>query len=57
MVYEWELQKAKGWSTSTIKNYIFLASFGQPIPGNVSVEALRLELYHRGESPVGYHNT
>lgn len=29
----------------------------QPIPGCVSVKALRMELKRRGEKPVGYHNT
>ena len=58
MVEEWELDLIKGWSTSTIKDYIWLAvDFGQPVPGCVSVEALRTELIIRGEEPKGYHNT
>lgn len=57
MAEQWEIDKAKGWSTNTIKNYIWMASFGQPIPGCVSVEALREELMRRGEDPVGYHNS
>ena len=45
MVEEWELDLIKGWSTSTIKDYIWLAvDCGQPVPGCVSVEALRTEL-------------
>lgn len=58
MVYDWELQKAKDWSTNTIRNYIWMAvSCDQPVPGCVSVEALRAELKRRGEEPIGYHNT
>lgn len=58
MVYEWELEKVKDWETSKIKNCIWSAvDCGQPIPGCVSVEALRAELINRGEEPVGYHNT
>ena len=58
MVYNWELDKVKEWETSQIKNRIWAAvSCGQPIPGCVSVDALRLELVRRGEEPVGYHNT
>lgn len=58
MVYDWELKKVEDWSTNTIRNYIWLAeSCNQPIPGCVSVEALRVELKRRGEEPVGYHNT
>ncbi|MDE6913844.1 MAG: hypothetical protein K2P35_09135 [Lachnospiraceae bacterium] len=58
MVEEWELDKIKDWSTNTIKNYIWLAvECGQPVPGCVSVDALRKELVRRGEEPKGYHNT
>lgn len=57
MAEQWELDMAKGWSTNTIKNYIWMASFGQPVPGCVSVEAMRAELMNRGEEPIGYHNT
>lgn len=58
MVEEWELNKIKDWSTGTIKDYIWLAvECGQPVPGCVSVEALRTELIIRGEEPKGYHNT
>ncbi len=28
---------------------------GQPIPGCVSVEVLRVELMRRGQKPIGYH--
>lgn len=58
MVYEWELNKIEDWTTEEIKNRIWAAvDGGQPIPGCVSVEALRMELMRRGEDPAGYHNT
>lgn len=58
MVYAWELEKIEDWTTKQIKNRIWnAAEGGQPIPGCVSVEALRLALVERGEEPVGYHNT
>lgn len=58
MVYGWELEKVKDWTVREIKNRIHLAvDCGQPIPGCVSVEALRAELVRRGEEPTGYHNT
>ena len=58
MVYQWELEKIQDWTINEIKNWIWLAvSVGQPIPGCISVEALRMELARRGEKPEGYHNT
>lgn len=58
MVYGWELDKIKDWTTEEIKNRIWMAvECDQPIPGCVSVEALRMELRRRGEEPVGCHNT
>lgn len=58
MVNQWELEYIKNWSTGQIKNRIWSAvNNGQPIPGCVSVEALREELVRRGEDPSGYHNT
>lgn len=58
MVYPWELEKIKDWSTETIKNRIWSAvSVGQPVSGCVSVEALRQELINREEEPKSYHNT
>lgn len=58
MVYEWELEKVKDWTLNEIRNRIWAAvNCGQPVPGNVSVEALRMELVKRGEEPIGYHNT
>lgn len=56
--YGWELEKVMDWTMDEIKNYIWMAvECGQPIPGCVSVEALRAELVRRGEEPKGYHNT
>lgn len=58
MVHAWELEKISGWATDEIKNHIWMAvDLGQPVPGCVSVEALRTELIRRGEQPTGYHNT
>lgn len=58
MVYAWELEKIGDWTTNEIKNRIWANVFcGQPIPGCVSVEALRMELKRRGEEPTGYHDT
>lgn len=58
MIYDWELEKVKTWTTNEIKNRIWAAvSCSQPIPGCVSVGALRSELIRRGEEPKGYHNT
>ena len=58
MVCEWELSIIKNWTIDQIKNRIWIAvSCGQPIPGCVSVEALKQELINRGEEPVGYHDT
>lgn len=57
MAEQWELDKIKDWTTNEIKNCIWMASFGQPVPGCVSVEAMRAELINRGEEPIGYHNT
>lgn len=58
MVYQWELEKIKSWTTEEIKNRIWLhVDCGQPIPAQVSVQALRMELTLRGESAEGFHNT
>lgn len=57
MVHNWELDIVKDWTIEEIKNKIWMAvDLGQPIPGCVSVEALRQELINRGEKPIGYHN-
>lgn len=58
MVHNWELDIVKDWTIEEIKNIIWMAvDLGQPVPGCVSVEALRQELINRGEEPIGYHNT
>lgn len=58
MAYQWEMEKVKNWTTNEIKNHIWATiECGQPIPGCVSIEALRAELIRRGEYPQGYHNT
>lgn len=55
---KWELDVVGSWSTSEIKNRIWSnVSTSQPIPGCISLLALRLELMNRGEDPHGYHNT
>ena len=58
MVEKWMLEIIKDWSVQKIRNNIWMAvDHGQPIPGCVTVEALRYELMQRGEEPIGYHNT
>lgn len=57
MVHEWELKKARTWTTTELKDWIWLASNGQLIPGCISVEALRKVLVERGEDGKGYHNS
>lgn len=58
MVYAWELEKIKEWSTEQIKNCIWQnVHNGQPIPCEISVQALRMELRSRGEEPSGYHGS
>lgn len=57
MVHEWELEKARKWTTTELKDWIWLASNGLLIPGYISVEALRKVLVERGEDGKGYHNS
>ena len=58
MIQSWEMDKVKALSTSEIKNMIWReVACGQPVPGCLSVTALRLELLNRGGEPVGYHET
>ena len=53
MIYSWELEKIKDWTVNDIKNKIWAyVSCGQPIPGCVSVEALRMELKRREEGKI-----
>ena len=57
MFFEWELQKIRTWTTEEIRNRIWAnVSHGQPIPGCISIDALRAELIRRNEDPVGFHN-
>lgn len=56
VVYQWELDIIRNWSIEELKNRIWMnKECGQPIPGCVSCEALRIELTLRGEQPTGYH--
>ena len=56
MVHLWELDVVKNWTLDEIRNQIWMAEeLGQPIPGCVSVEALRVELLRRNEEPCGFH--
>jgi hypothetical protein len=58
MVESWELEKARRFTTTELKNWIWLAvSAGQPTPCCISVDALREVLIERGEDGTGYHNT
>lgn len=58
MVYQWELEKVRDWTVNELKNQIWKAvDLGQPAPGDVSVAAMRMELFRRGEDIAGYHNT
>ena len=58
MIYQWELDKIKNWTTNEIKNSIWSSvDCGQPIQGCVSIDALRKELVNRGKEPIGYHDT
>lgn len=56
-VYEWELEEARKIPTTRLKDLIWLASIGQPIPGCMSVESLRSVVIERGEDGKGYHNS
>ena len=56
MVYEWELKEARQKTTNWLKNWIWIGTTtGQPIPGCLSVDALRAALVERGEDGKGYH--
>ena len=58
MIYKWEIDIIRHWTTNEIKNHIWSAiSNGQPTPAQVSVEAMRYVLRERGEDGKGYHNT
>lgn len=58
VIYEWEMEEIKDWTTEELKNRIWMeVECNSSIPGCVSVEAMRQELINRGEEPAGYHNT
>lgn len=58
MIYPWEIELIRHWTTNEIKNRIWLnVNCNQPIPGQVSVDAMRAVLIERGEDGKGYHNT
>ena len=58
VVENWELDMVYPLTTNEIKNRIWrYVSCGYPIPGCVSLLALRIELLNRSEDPTGYHNT
>lgn len=58
MIYKWEIDLVKHWTTNEIKNRIWMTiANNQPTPGQVSVEAMRYVLRERGEDGKGYHNT
>ena len=55
-VYPWEFDVIKDWDVNELRNRIWaFTQCNQSIPGCVSVEALRIELVRRGETPNGYH--
>lgn len=54
----WEIEAARKYSSVELKNMIWSeVSCGCPVPGCMSVEALRFVLRERGESGRGFHNT
>lgn len=58
MIYKWEIDLVKHWTTNEIKNWIWMTiANNQATPGQVSVEAMRYVLRERGEDGKGYHNT
>ena len=58
MIESWMLEKASKETTTTLKDWIWEAvQLGQPVPGNLSVDSLRMVLIKRGHSGRGYHDT
>ena len=51
------IEQARKRSTDEIKNQIWAAANGQPIPGGIPLDVLRYVLRERGETGEGYHNT
>lgn len=54
---QWMIEKARKMSNSELRNWIWMASNGAPIPGCLSIESLRRVLIERNEDGIGYHNT
>ena len=54
---QWEIETAMKRDIITLKNQIWMASNGQPIPGCISVDACRIALIAKGEDGKGFHNT
>ena len=57
MVAQWMIEKARKKDSDWLKDWIWMAVRGEPIPGCLDVEALRKVLIERGEDGKGYHNT
>ncbi|MGO5336760.1 hypothetical protein ACTQZS_08110 [Bilifractor sp. LCP19S3_H10] len=58
MIARWEIEKARKLTTNQIKNFIWgEITCGTPVPGCISVDALRYVLRERGEDDCGYHDT
>lgn len=57
MAARWMIEKARKMTNGQLKNWIWMAKNGEPIPGCLSVESLRIVLIERGEDGKGYHNT
>lgn len=54
---EWMIEKARKMTTTSLKDWIWMAVNGETIPGCLTVESLRMVLIERGEDGKGYHNT
>ena len=55
---DWMIEKARKMDNNQLKNWIWMSTTsGNPIPGCLDVEALRIVLRERGEDGKGYHNT
>jgi len=53
----WEVMAARDHDTNELKNWLWMATNGQPIPGNIGKDAIRYVLIERGEDGKGYHNS
>lgn len=57
MTAQWMIEKARKMTNDELKNWIWMAKNGQPVPGCLDIEALRIVLIERGEDGSGYHNS